>query len=161
MVQAQAEVEAEIDDGTHAVIDDQPAPMVQAKLTLGAPDDPFEREGGCVGRHGAAAPFGRLAVPPPTPPPDPGDEPGNRVQGKAAGAMDVPASVAQALQSGTSGGVALQPALRDDMEFAFDADFSAVRVHVGAEFQRLNDELHARAFTHGRDIWFNAGEYRP
>src|SRR5262249_33486691 len=36
--------------------------------------------------------------------------------------------------------------------------FSHVRVHSGAESARLNDSLHAQAFTYGRDIWLGQGE---
>jgi hypothetical protein len=44
---------------------------------------------------------------------------------------------------------------------AFNADFSGVRVHTGAEANTLNRSLNARAFTTGRDIFFRDGEYSP
>jgi hypothetical protein len=47
------------------------------------------------------------------------------------------------------------------MESAFSTDFSDVRVHTGAPAERLNRDLHAHAFTHGTDIYFNAGQYQP
>jgi len=47
------------------------------------------------------------------------------------------------------------------MEEAFGADFSAVRVHTGAESAAMSDQIGARAFTYGTDIHFNDGEFAP
>jgi len=47
------------------------------------------------------------------------------------------------------------------MESAFGADFGGVRVHTGNEAVQMNRELRAQAFTHGSDIYFNAGKYEP
>jgi hypothetical protein len=47
------------------------------------------------------------------------------------------------------------------MDEAFGTEFSEVRLHTGDEAQAMNRELGARAFTHGRDIYFNRGEFRP
>jgi hypothetical protein len=83
------------------------------------------------------------------------------LQAKADGSMAVPESVQQTLPGGHGGGQAMPPALRDEMEFAFETDFSDVRAHTGASAENLNRDLRARAFTYGTDIYFNAGEYRP
>ncbi|BBO89454.1 DUF4157 domain-containing protein [Desulfosarcina ovata] len=40
-------------------------------------------------------------------------------------------------------------------------DFSKVNVHTDNEAAQMNQELGARAFTYGRDIFFGAGEYAP
>jgi len=47
------------------------------------------------------------------------------------------------------------------MEQAFGADFSAVRVHVDHRAEQMNQELNARAFTHGSHIYFDRGQYQP
>jgi hypothetical protein len=47
------------------------------------------------------------------------------------------------------------------MESAFGQDFSGVRVHTDSKAGSLSENLHARAFTVGRDIAFASGEYRP
>jgi len=41
------------------------------------------------------------------------------------------------------------------------ADFRGVRVHTGTESSRLADSIQARAFTHGRDIYFANNVYQP
>ena len=58
-------------------------------------------------------------------------------------------------------GQALPGELRGFMESRLGADFSAVRVHRGAEADALNRRISARAFTHGADIFFAAGQFRP
>ena len=40
-------------------------------------------------------------------------------------------------------------------------DFSGVRVHTSAESDTLNQQLSAKAFTTGQDIFFKQGEYNP
>jgi hypothetical protein len=47
------------------------------------------------------------------------------------------------------------------MEQAFGADFSSVSVHTDSEANELNQELSAKAFTIGQDIFFRDGEYSP
>jgi hypothetical protein len=47
------------------------------------------------------------------------------------------------------------------MESGFGADFSGVHVHTDNNAAQMNQQLGARAFTHGSDIYFNQGEYQP
>ncbi|MFV2022680.1 DUF4157 domain-containing protein [Micromonospora sp. LOL_023] len=51
--------------------------------------------------------------------------------------------------------------VRERMERVSGADFSGVRVHVGAESDRLNETLGSRAFTVGADVFVRRSEYRP
>lgn len=58
-------------------------------------------------------------------------------------------------------GQALDGALQEQMSMALGHDFSGVRVHTNAEADSLNQQLSARAFTTGRDIFFRQSEYSP
>ncbi|HGG57673.1 MAG TPA: DUF4157 domain-containing protein, partial [Nannocystis exedens] len=58
-------------------------------------------------------------------------------------------------------GLAMLPSTREPFEERMGRSFSGVRVHVGPEASALAERLHARAFTHGRDIYFARGEFRP
>ncbi len=58
---------------------------------------------------------------------------------------------------GSIGGSALAPPVRAQMESAFGADFSAVRVHEDSQAEALD----AQAFTRGSDIHFAPGRYNP
>ncbi len=49
--------------------------------------------------------------------------------------------------------------VRSDMESAFETDFSNVRIHTDQEAMQLSEELQARAFTNGHDIYFNENEF--
>jgi len=50
---------------------------------------------------------------------------------------------------------------RTDMESAFSTDFSHVGIHTDNDAQYMNKRLNAQAFTHGKDIYFNSGKYKP
>lgn len=47
------------------------------------------------------------------------------------------------------------------MSGRFGTDFSGVKVHTDSDAVQMNRELNAKAFTVGRDIYFNAGQYKP
>lgn len=51
--------------------------------------------------------------------------------------------------------------LRSRFESSTGADLSGVRVHTGAESQVAAQSLGARAYAQGKDIHFNADQYRP
>ena len=57
----------------------------------------------------------------------------------------------------SGGGRPLPDTLRGKMEAALGADFSAVRVHVGPQAERIG----AIAFTLGSDIYFAPGRFQP
>ena len=65
----------------------------------------------------------------------------------------------QQLQRSKGGGRPLAPPVRNQMESAFGADFSTVKVHTDTSAVQMNQALGARAFTNGADIYFNQGNY--
>lgn len=58
-------------------------------------------------------------------------------------------------------GRALDPNVQRKMGNVMDSDFSGVRIHTDEEANLFNEQLNARAFTSGRDIYFRQGEYQP
>lgn len=64
-----------------------------------------------------------------------------------------------AMQAGSAPG--LDGAARGFMEPRFGRDFASVRIHDGPRAAAAAQELGARAFTVGRDIFFNRGQYQP
>lgn len=60
-----------------------------------------------------------------------------------------------------SGGMALDTAIQAKMGAATGHDFSGVRVHTSPQSDALNQQLGAKAFTTGQDVFFRAGEYNP
>ena len=79
---------------------------------------------------------------------------------RPAQAPSAPGS-AWAAQLGSSAGQALPAPLAADLGQRIGADFSTVRVHADAQAAQLCDGVGARAFAHGRHLYFNRGEYRP
>lgn len=59
------------------------------------------------------------------------------------------------------GGQALDGGTQQQMGAAMGQDFSGVRVHTSNESHTLNQQLNAKAFTTGQDIFFKQGEYNP
>lgn len=55
----------------------------------------------------------------------------------------------------------LSPDTRSFLEPRFKANFAGVRVHTGGKAENLATRLGARAFTYGKDIFFNAGAFKP
>jgi len=60
-----------------------------------------------------------------------------------------------------SPGQPLDAATRGFMEPRFGHDFSRVRVFAGSAADSATQAIQARAYTHGRNIVFGAGEYTP
>ncbi|WP_199339482.1 eCIS core domain-containing protein [Nostoc sp. FACHB-892] len=80
-----------------------------------------------------------------------------RVKALMTDAPDLEASINQARGSGQS----MADNIREPMEVAFGADFSAVKVHTDGKSDQLNRSIQARAFTTGQDVFFRQGEYNP
>ena len=58
-------------------------------------------------------------------------------------------------------GAPLPAKARAQMEQGIGADFSQVRIHTDSEAVQMNKNIHAQAFTQGRDVYFNSGKFDP
>lgn len=65
----------------------------------------------------------------------------------------------QKIQHKSGKGRPLAPKVRAEMEAGFGVNFSEVNIHTDSEAVQMNQELGAQAFTHGKDVFFNAGKY--
>ena len=119
-------------------------PFFQAKLTVGAADDAFEQQADLVADQVVD---GEAAL----------DIQAKSTSGKG-GSAD-PEFEQKLSESGS--GSSLPAETRQQMEQGFGADFGNVRIHKGAEAEKLNQQVNARAFTHGSDIFFNKNEFQP
>lgn len=178
-------------------------PTVQASLTVGKVDDPFEREADqqadaftknskapvpasaestspaaqrkATDKSPSVNPSAKAAAAPVAKKPNliqrimrkavmPGIQrklgqmPDVQLMGEEGGQMSE--ATAGKIKS-TSGGAALPPDTRNQMEGHFGADFSQVRVHTDSSAVQMSQELGAKAFTHGSNIYFNEGQYSP
>jgi hypothetical protein len=120
-------------------------PRCQAKSKHGAthPGDATERHADGMAERALRGPVG----------PAPGGH-------SAASAND--SAAASSLSTQLNGrGVPLDPVTRGFFESRFQTDLTGVRVHTGAAAASLAHSYEAHAFTFGRNIVFNAGEYSP
>lgn len=124
---------------------------LQAKLAIGASNDPLEQEADRVADQVMAAPaHSNVGNAPPRI---------QRFTDQPAGQTDMaPASVDRVL---TSSGRPLEPALRQDMEQRSGYDFSRVRVHTGGAAEQSARDVSAHAYTVGHNIVFGVGRYAP
>ena len=124
---------------------------LRRKPTIGASNDPLEREADRVAEQVTAAPT-HSVVSSSTP----------RIQrhtGQTSAQPEkAPASVERVLGSA---GRPLDIALRKDMESRFGHDFSQVQVHLGAAAEQSAREVNANAYTVGQNIVFGAGRFAP
>lgn len=85
-----------------------------------------------------------------------------KVQRKEAGAVPTVTNSFQSSVDASQGqGSKLDGTTNDFMSSKFGADFNEVAIHKDKRAHELASQIHARAFTVGKDIYFNEGEYQP
>jgi len=136
---------------------------IQPKLSLGAPDDPYEREADAV----AEQVMRNLSVK--ADPPDiqakcascEREEERLRRQGSGQVSTHTLGRLESRLQQRQNRGNALPPTLQTRMQEAFGADFGQVRIHADEEAAQMAGDIQALAFARGQDIYFAQGQYQP
>jgi outer membrane protein OmpA-like peptidoglycan-associated protein len=148
------------------------ATRIQTKLTVNQPGDEYEREADRVAEQVMRMPAGA--------------DSGSAVQRKCAGCEDelqrqpveeeeeelqmmrsegAPATAPNPSPSGVRAALSdarpLPDAVRSFFEPRFGAGLGGVRIATGPRAAEAAQSVHARAFTLGRSIAFNTGEYRP
>ena len=124
---------------------------MQRRLTVGASNDPLEREADRVAERVMSAPLHSATLATPL-----------RIQrftGQPAGQAEAAPSGVEGVLAGS--GKPLEPALRYDLELRFGHDFSGVRVHTGRAAEQSAQDVNANAYTVGKDIVFGAGQFAP
>jgi len=137
---------------------------LQAKLTIGAVDDPLEHEADAVADQVMRMPDPARATegaPPRISRKCEACEEEDKVQTKRAGteaAAEAPASVQTALDSP---GVPLDAGTRGFFEPRLGADLSRVRLHTDAKAAESARSIGALAYTVGNDVAFGANQFSP
>jgi hypothetical protein len=126
---------------------------LQRQLSIGASDDPQEREADlvaeCVVANASHAGASELVQGRGGPVPS---------VGAHGSDMTIPASVEETL---ARGGRPLDAALRGEMEQQFGHDFSGVRVHSDEVAARSAHEVAAHAYTVGKHVVFGSHQFAP
>jgi hypothetical protein len=139
---------------------------IQAKLTVGAPDDPFEREADRVADQVLRAPEPQVqrtcaACASGAPCTECAEEKKLRRKPAAPDSSAASATAGSIEPPQLGAGRPLEPAVRAFFEPRLGADLGPVRVHTSGPAAAAAKGLHALAFTVGNDIAFGSGMYRP
>jgi len=158
-----------------SVLDRVQAP-IQTKLTIGPPDDEYEREADAVAARvvsdqydgrtpNVAAPTGvqkRVQRQMTSNPPDMEEKLKEEMQIRRKGdgmTPSTPPTLEQHLGASAGRGRPLPNPMRTRMEESFGADFERVRIHTDGEAASLSRQVRAEAFTYGNDVYFGAGRF--
>jgi hypothetical protein len=87
--------------------------------------------------------------------------PGLQLQLKGTGGAVLDETIATAIHAKRGSGEQLDASAADKLGKSMGQDFSDVQVHKDAESDQLNKQVHAEAFTTGKDIFFREGKYDP
>lgn len=151
-------------------------PFVQPRLTVNRPNDPYEREADAMADSIMNLPMpGHIPLFAPTPAAPSVQRKCAQCEGKerkeeegtvmreaeSSSSAPVTTSLAAGLSNTKGRGASLPGNTRQFMESAFSVDFSKVRVHADGAAADMSRDIHAKAFTHGSDIYFNNGQYNP
>lgn len=133
---------------------------IQTKLTVGQPNDRYEKEADRVAEEVMRMPEPRLQR---LVEPEEEEKAEELIQAKQTSGQTPQVSriLQTQIHSLRGGGQPLSPSLRNFFEPRFGYDFSQVRVHTDARAAETARALDARAYTIGRDIAFRAGKYAP
>lgn len=80
---------------------------------------------------------------------------------KSANSQPVPKNVETGISSSKGKGGKLDRQTKNNLESHFGRDLSGVSIHTNDNAVQMNEQIGARAFTTGNDIYFNRGEYNP
>ncbi|MCB0839946.1 MAG: DUF4157 domain-containing protein, partial [Bacteroidetes bacterium] len=83
----------------------------------------------------------------------------NQILSKGATVEEASDDLSDKLQRTKGKGQSLDDSTSREMGQQMGADFSDVRIHTDSEAGEMNKEIGAKAFTHGKDIYFNDGQY--
>jgi len=157
-------------DGVQRILGNQAVQRIlQAKPEVSEPGDSYEQEADSVAEQVMRTPGTQLQracscgagcaeCPGEQPGREPASLPARHVQEGDPGQTTAPPLVDNVLRSS---GRPLDPAIRAFMEPRFGHDFSGVRVHTDPAAERSARDVHANAYTVGRDIVFGVGQFAP
>jgi hypothetical protein len=151
-------------------------PFIQPKLNVNQPGDKFEKEADEIADQVVSNTSEPSSFFSPAPQIsakffEPGEihrkgllkDPEDEIQ-RSEGLSDtpsVPSSFESSLSESKGTGQPLSDNVKASMGNRMGTDFSNVGIHNNAQSASLSNQINAKAFTHGNDIYFNQGQYQP
>ena len=135
--------------------------LVQARLSVSSPNDPFEHEAESMADEFVKSMHGRTVSAPTSSVgsvarsvPDSG-----LVEG--GGGLATTDDTASAIMSARAGGQGLSGDVRARFEGFFGADLGGVKIHNDGTSDNLCRSINAEAFTTGTDVFFSSRSFKP
>lgn len=135
--------------GLENEVREQTSAIQKKSLAVSSPNDPDENEADEIARKVVAGQSVEIRGT------------ATAVNRKALASAEASHELHSKLARTKGGGRSLDDSQRLEMESKLRADFSAVRIHINSEAHDLNEQLNARAFAYGRDVYFKRGEFNP
>ena len=139
---------------------------LQAKLTIGQPNDKYEQEADRVA-HDVVQQIHSSQIAEISPQ-TLAQRQEDTVQmkpllqrGEALAGGEASSNLESSINQARGSGQPLDANLQRQMGQVMGADFSGVRVHTDSRADKLNHSIQAKAFTTGQDIFFRQGNYNP
>ena len=136
--------------------------LVQARLSVSSPNDPFEHEAESMADEFVKSMHGRTVSAPTSSTgsvarsvPDSG-----LVEG-GGGGLATTDDTASAIMSARAGGQSLSGDVRARFEGFFGADLGGVKIHNDGTSDNLCRSINAEAFTTGNDVFFTSRNFKP
>ena len=88
-------------------------------------------------------------------------KPISKISGQQSSSHSISEPLSQKINSTRGSGHKMDSNTLQAMNNSFGMNFDEVNIHTGNDASQMNAGINARAFTIGRDIYFNQGEYNP
>jgi len=136
--------------------------LIQAKLRVGAANDEYEKEADRKASEVVSSPASKNMLQAKRKLPSIDDE-SLRMKAKdsLSEGFETEAELEKRIRQQSRSGSSLPSDLRGFMEKRLQSDFTQVRIHQDQASSELNDQINAQAFTHGKHVFFNAGQFQP
>lgn len=150
-------------------IESAPPINIQTKLTVGSPDDPLEEEADSMADQVMRMPDNSF-IQRRCHECEKEDEVQNKsssdkalpsIQKKGAGNSSVSEATSGSIRATLGFGSRLDKQTNNFMSQRFGHNFNDVKIHNDGHAAQLSDNLQAKAFTVGKDIYFNQNQYNP
>lgn len=139
LIQRQLNVCEEMEEEQNMSVAEEPAQEEQT-MSVAEEEEPIQRQESSVAEEQALS-----------------EE--SSVQRSPDGNSYASSDITRRIESTKGQGGSLPENIQHELGSKMGADFSDIKIHTDGDAIQLNRELGAHAFTHGKDVYFNAGKY--
>ncbi len=133
---------------------------IQAQLEIGAPNDRYEQQANAMANRvmmmSDDAPNFQLM-----PEKEEKVQMMPEIQSAKGEGMEASENVTQNIMQSKGQGRTMEKSMQDELGQKMGGNFSKVSIHTDNNAIQMANEVGAKAFTHGNDIYFNEGQYNP